>query len=95
MNNRKHPSNFCSLTYLIWGSFPEDSDDSVSTIGDLNFKAITMYMKVVTGNEKKPASCARVGAARKRCDLNVVICKMSYLEIETINKGFCSNFVKT
>ena len=37
--------------------------DIASTLGILNFKTITMYMKAVTRNEKKAAS--RVDAARK------------------------------
>ena len=43
--------------------FSRSIDDSASTIGALNFKTITMYMKEITGNEKKAAS--RVDATRK------------------------------
>ena len=63
--NIEQNSSFCNLTYLIWGGkFARSIDDSASTIGVLNFKTITMYMKkVVKRNEKKAASW--VDAARK------------------------------
>ena len=62
MNIRQY-SDFCNLLNL--GYFSRSIDDSVSTIGDLNFKIITMHMIVVSGNEV--SSCRQVSAARKRC----------------------------
>ena len=60
MNNGQY-SSFCNL--INFGKFSKSLDDSASTIGVLIFKTITMYMKAVTGNEKKAVS--RVDAARK------------------------------